>query len=287
MDPDRARLNQVFERNYGRVALNTLLMKAQVRSIFDRLVDVRGLPGDAIEFGAYQGGLSFFLGLCIKDLGLAKRVFMLDSFEGLPQTDPGLDGPFERGTMVSDARVVGELRSRFGLDDIVDIRPGWFEDSVRDLPGDARFCLAHLDADVYRSTRVALEFLLPRLVEGGAVVLDDCVFPGATGVIRAADEVLGTDQHLHLGPKTQAFVFPKGDPRPQRPAPVWRSLGGRRYDLADLLARTDYLELVRWEHAYYDDHAQWYRNYLDLLTGAADGPESFRITDRIGLVRRE
>ena len=286
MKPDAA-LDRLFERNFARVAPYTLLMKAQVRSIFDRLTEVRALPGDAIEFGAYQGGLSFFLGLCIRELGLAKRVFMLDSFAGLPQTDPALDGPFERGTMASDARAVTSLRSQLGLDEIVDIRPGWFEDSVRSIPESARFCLAHLDADVYRSTRTALEFLFPRLSDGGAVVLDDCVFPGATGVIQAAEEVLGAGRHLHLGPKTQAFVFPKGDPRPRPPEPVWRTIGGRRYDLADLVARTDYVELVRWEHAYYDDHAQWYRGYLDLLSGAAEDPESCRITDRIGLIRRE
>lgn len=286
MIPARDRLDAIFQRNYELVEPHTLLMHAQVRSIFDRLIEVHELPGDAVEFGAFHGGLSFFLGLCMRDLGLAKKVLMLDSFEGLPDTDPGLDRSFQRGTMACDLRTVSELRSRFGLEDVVEILPGWFEDSVRRMPKETRFCLAHLDADLYKSTKTALECVSPRLAEGGAVVLDDCVFYGASGVIRAAEEVLGKGLHLHLGPKTQAFVFPKGDPRRDRPAPVWRTIDERRYDVADLLARKDYFELMEWECSYYDEHAERYRDYLELLsTGEAD-PQGHMITSRIGLIRR-
>jgi hypothetical protein len=286
MIPDHDRLDEIFERNYALVEPFTLLMQAQVRSIFDRLIEVHELPGDAIEFGAFHGGLSFFLGLCIRDLGLAKKVFMLDSFEGLPEVDPELDRSFQRGTMACDLRTVSELRSRFGLDEVVEIRAGWFEDSVRHIPDAARFCLAHLDADLYRSTKTALECVLPRLAEGGAVVLDDCVFYGATGVIRATEEVLGSGLHLHLGPKTQAFVFPKGDPRRNLPAPVWRTIDERRYDVADLLARKDYLALVKWEYSYYDEHAERYHDYLQLLSSGEVDPQGHMITSRIGLIRR-
>lgn len=258
-----------------------------MRSIFDRLLEVSQLPGDCIEFGGFRGGLSFFLGLCIRDLGLAKRVTMLDSFQGMPQTDAAIDGPFRRGMMASDLQAVLALRATLGLEALVEVRAGWFDDSLGQMPPAAQFCLAHLDADVYGSTRTALSYLLPRLVPGGAVVLDDCLFHGATGVILAAEEVLGKNLHLHLGPKTQAFLFPKGDPRHDRPTPVWRNLGGRRYDLADLMTRADYLELLAWEEAYYREHAHWYRNYLKLLSGHRDPPEdSYRITNHIGRIRR-
>jgi hypothetical protein len=56
--------------------------------------------------------------------------------------------------------------------------------------------------------------------------------------------------------------------------------------VADLLARRDYLELVEWERSYYDEHAERYRDYLELLTRGAAGPERHMITSRIGLVRR-
>jgi Macrocin-O-methyltransferase (TylF) len=282
-----ADLDAVFERNYILAEPHTMLMKAQVRSVYDRLLETRHLPGDCIEFGGYCGGLSFFLGLCIRDLGLAKRVIMLDSFQGLPQTDGALDGPFERGMMVSDLQSVVRARTALQLDDVVEIRAGWFEDTLPRMPPAARFCLAHLDADVYASTKSALRYLLPRLVPGGAVVLDDCLFFGATGVLRAACEEIGAELHLHLGPKTQAFLFPKGDPRSDRRAPVWRSLGGQRYDVAELLTRSDYLELAAWEEAFYREHALWYADYLHLLSGRPDLPaDSHRVVAAIGQLRR-
>jgi len=282
-----ADLEQAFESNYRLVEGFTMLIKPQVRSIFDRLTEVKDLPGDAIEFGAYQGAISFFLALCIRDLGLKKKVWMLDSFAGLPETDALLDGPFKPGTMAASLEAATRMRSRLGLDRIVEIRAGWFDQSIPRIARDARYCLAHLDADVYSSTRTALEYVLPRLVDGGALILDDCLFPGATGVIKAADEVLGKDIHLHLGPKTQAFVFPKGDPRTDRSPPVWKTLGGHRYDTADLLARKDYRDLVVWEQNFCRERADWYADYLDqVLSGAEPGPESHRIAGTIGFLRR-
>ena len=282
-----AELDALFERNFAAVEPYTMLLKAQVRSIFDRLLEVRNLPGDCIEFGACHGGLSFFLALCVRELGLAKRVFMLDSFEGLPPTDAVLDAGFERGMMKSDLEKVMRLCAEFDLDGLVEIHAGWFEDSLGNLPSKAQFCLAHLDADIYDSTKTALRYVLPRLAPGGAVVLDDCLYFGISGVVQAAEEEIGRDLHLHLGPKTQAFVFPKGDPKPDRRAPLWRTLGGRRYDVADLLARADYLELVASEESFYREHARLYGEYRRLLAGRADvADDCYRIASAIGMIRR-
>ncbi len=282
-----AELDEVFERNYSVVEPYTMLMKAQVRSIFDRLLEVQSLPGDCVEFGGHRGGLSFFLALCIRELGLAKRVHMLDSFEGLPQTDATLDRGFEQGMMKSDLQEVLQLCAELDLDGLVEIHAGWFEDSLGQMPSKAQFCLAHLDADIYDSTKTALRYLLPRLTPGGAVVLDDCLYFGISGVVQAAEEEIGKELHLHLGPKTQAFVFPKGDPRRDRRAPAWRTLGGRRYDVADLLTRTDYLELVAFEESFYRERARAYAEYRQLLSESADLPEdSYRIASSIGAIRR-
>jgi hypothetical protein len=284
MDED---VDAIFERNYALAEPHTMLMKEQVRSIFDRLLEVRHLPGDCIEFGGFRGGLSFFLGLCASDLCLGKRVFMLDSFQGLPQTDAARDGAFERGMLVSDMESVLRERHALGLDAVVEVRAGWFEESLAGMPPDARFCLAHLDADIYTSTKTALRYILPRLVPGGAVVLDDCLFFGATGVVQAAEEEIGGGLHLHLGPKTQAFAFPGGDPHPNRHAPVWRTLGGRRYDVADLMRRAEYLELVAWEGDFLREHARFYLDYLEALSGKEGlSPDSHRIAALIGTLRR-
>lgn len=280
-------MDEVFERNYRLVERFTMLIRPQLRSIFDRLLEVRRLPGDVIEFGAYQGATSFFLALCIRDLGLGKKVWMLDSFAGLPEPDPQTDGSFKAGTMAASLEAVTRMRSQLGLDKLVEIRAGWFDESVKRIGKDVRYCLTHVDADLYQSTRTALDYVLPRLVEGGVLVLDDCLYFGASGVLKAVHEVLGPEIHLHLGPKTQAFAFPKGDLRANRPAAVWKDLGGNRFDVADLLTREDYREIVAWEANFCRERAAWYGSYLaEVLGDTEPGPESHRIASTIGFMRR-
>src|SRR5262245_28524697 len=107
-----------------------MLIRPQVPSLYDRLGGVKRLPGAGLEFGACQGALSFFRALCIRDLGLNKKVWMLDSFAGLPEPDPETDGGFRAGTMASNLGAVTRMRAQLGLDKLVEIRAGWFEESV-------------------------------------------------------------------------------------------------------------------------------------------------------------
>ena len=58
---------------------------------------------------------------------------------------------------------------------------------VRDNPG-FRICLMHVDCDLYRPTRAALELLWPRVVTGGVVIFDDYGIRPWEGETTAVDE---------------------------------------------------------------------------------------------------
>ena len=97
---------------------------------------------------------------------------MLDAFQGLPTPDPVKDGFYEKGWgRVTRAQAEAVLWVA-GVQKQVTVVEGWFEDTLPTLKGH-QFCLAHLDGDLYGSTRVALEHVGPAMVDGGAVVLDD------------------------------------------------------------------------------------------------------------------
>jgi O-methyltransferase len=51
-----------------------------------------------------------------------------------------------------------------------------------------RLAWAHIDVDIYTAVRDCLEFIYPRLVPGGTVVIDDYGFPSCVGARRAVDE---------------------------------------------------------------------------------------------------
>jgi hypothetical protein len=52
----------------------------------------------------------------------------------------------------------------------------------------SKIAFAHVDVDLYAPTKAALEFILPRMVEHGIVVIDDYGDPHYPGVATAVDE---------------------------------------------------------------------------------------------------
>ena len=140
----------------------------------------RGVPGDLIEAGAWRGGATIFMrAVLVAYADTERRVWVADSFEGLPKPDPERF-PAEAGdqhwTWDQLAVSLEEVKANFDryglLDDQVRFLPGWFRDTLPKAPID-RLAVLRLDGDMYGSTMDALEALYPRLSPGGYVIIDD------------------------------------------------------------------------------------------------------------------
>lgn len=138
------------------------------------------VPGDFIECGVWRGGASIFLrgvlkAHCVTD----RRVWVADSFEGLPLPSPGrfpADAGSDLHTFQYLAVPLEEVKrnfSRYGLlDDQVCFLKGWFRDTLPTL-SDQKWSLVRLDGDMYESTMNGLENLYPNLSHGGYIIIDD------------------------------------------------------------------------------------------------------------------
>lgn len=235
-----------FEHVYQLVSRFSIISKPETKSVYDRFQECGDLRGDLIEFGTYNGGLSLLLGLLLKRRGWDKKIYMLDSFMGLPASDDPLDGDFRHrgGNYAANLDRVREAISACELDNIAVVHPGWFHESVQTLPQDLTISLAHVDGDLYESTRIALDYVLPRLAEGGAIVMDDFYSARTIGVATAFKECIDSDTVLHLGPDSQAYIFPKGRRVNTEREAMWVEEGGLRYDVSDLLQDTCYMQHV-------------------------------------------
>ena len=140
-----------------------------------------GIEGDLIEAGSWRGGASILMRATLNCLGEHERtVWVADSFEGFPV--PESDGvPEDRDLdlelssnqyLTAPLEDVQDYFARFGCDRRVRFVPGFFEDTLATL-GDQHWALVRLDGDTYKSTRVALEALYPRLMAGGYLIIDD------------------------------------------------------------------------------------------------------------------
>jgi len=139
-----------------------------------------GIPGDFIETGVWRGGACALMRGILKARGVTDRkVYVADSFEGLPPPDPdrypadASSNLHNRKRLAITQETVENTFRAYGLlDDSVVFVKGWFKDTLPGLPAE-RFALVRLDGDMYESTIQALEALYPRLSPGGALIVDD------------------------------------------------------------------------------------------------------------------
>lgn len=138
------------------------------------------VPGDLIETGVWRGGSTIFMRAMLQAYGVtSRRVWVADSFEGLPKPDEE-KYPADRGDTMHQSRelaislddVIDNFK-KFGLyDSQVRFLKGWFRDTLPAAPID-RLSVLRLDGDMYESTMDALTHLYPRLSVGGFVIVDD------------------------------------------------------------------------------------------------------------------
>jgi len=113
-----------------------------------------------------------------------KNLFLLDSFEGLPEPKNPIDlqspnissGRWKAGTFkhLNKAELF-EVCRRFYDDDKIKIVEGWYSESLKKIPLQTKFALMHVDCDIYSSTVEVLDhvFLNHHVSDGCAIFFDD------------------------------------------------------------------------------------------------------------------
>ena len=162
------------------------------------------VAGDFVECGVWRGGSMMMVALTLLALGRTdKRLFLFDTFEGLPKPDAaldvdiwgnsGLDGwePHRKTDVSSDWAYASLEEVRANMEstgypmDRVFLVKGMVEQT---LPAQApqNLAMLRLDTDWYESTRHELEHLYPRLSRRGILIIDD--YGHFLGARKATDE---------------------------------------------------------------------------------------------------
>lgn len=156
------------------------------------------VPGDFIETGVWRGGTCIMLrGILSAFADTARKVWVADSFEGLPPPNPEKypadlgDTLFEFKELAVPLEQVKQNFQRYGLlDDQVQFLKGFFSDSLPNAPIE-RLAVLRLDGDMYESTMDALTALYPKLSPGGFCIVDDY------GAIAACRQAVNDYRNLH------------------------------------------------------------------------------------------
>lgn len=167
-----------------------------------------GVEGDLIETGVWRGGATIFMRAVLAAHGVTdRRVFVADSFEGLPEPDAAY--PADQGDihhtftllMVSRQEVEENFRKYGLLDDQVVFLQGWFKDTLPAAPIE-KLAVLRLDGDMYSSTMEALTCLYPKLSPGGFCIIDDYHLSGcrtAVDEFRSQSGIMSELQTIDFG----------------------------------------------------------------------------------------
>ena len=178
----RSSLQEVEQGRVWPLIGETMIGMARLDNLQTCLEDAlsRGVPGDVIETGVWRGGAAIFMrGLLRAQAVVDRRVWVADSFEGLPPPDkeryPADEGDLHHTAheLAIGEEVVRENFRRYGLlDDQVRFVRGWFRDTLPRL-ADISWAVIRIDGDMYESTMDSLVNLYPNLSPGGYVIIDE------------------------------------------------------------------------------------------------------------------
>ena len=162
-----------------------------IRQVMETVL-AEDIPGDVIETGVWRGGACIYMRAILRAYGVTgRRVFVADSFEGLPPPDPekySADAGDRLHTFEALAISLDQVRANFAKYDLLDEQvvflKGWFKDTLPTAPVD-QLAVLRLDGDMYESTMDALGALYDKLVPRGFVIVDDFALAGCR---RAIDD---------------------------------------------------------------------------------------------------
>lgn len=195
---------QPFIKYFEVAAPKTLVSADRCYVLYTLLRQALHLDGDVWECGVYKGGTAAMLAAILKDHNSTKHLYLFDTFEGIPETNPNKDlhkrGDFSDTSLEAISNYVGFEKQRV-------IRKGFIPDTFRGLEA-AKISFAHVDVDIYQSILDCLNFIWPRLTNGGFIIFDDYGFPTCPGARSAVDEFFADKSSIPLClPTGQAVIF--------------------------------------------------------------------------------
>jgi len=165
----------------------------ELSMVFD-LIQKDQLKGDIVELGVYKGDTAGLIAQFARRL--SRVAYLLDTYDGfddrdLDKSEQNLSGRFGETSL-------DYVKERVGTDNTVFVK-GYFPETANQLPEDGRYCLVHIDTDLYAPILAGLEYFYPRMVEGGFLVIHDYMSLCWEGAIKAVDEFF-TDKPEYIIP---------------------------------------------------------------------------------------
>jgi len=119
-----------------------LILPLEAEALCQAVIKIQNVPGDILEFGAFEGYSTALLALAAKQTG-KKKIYSVEWFKGLPEPgreDAVTDCPHCKGEIKGRKEIFLKRMATLGLDNVILIEKDIFE-SEQFLPAAPVWCL--------------------------------------------------------------------------------------------------------------------------------------------------
>lgn len=206
-----------FEEIYQICRPFTMTSKERMYALYQGCIYVikNNIDGDFVECGVWKGGSAMIIAYVLKKLNQKRKIYLYDTFQGMPEPsehDFGLTGDEDPEVIRLNWKnnqsesynkwcyaPLKEVRKNIlmtGYDrERVFLVKGKVENTIpKNIP--SKIALLRLDTDWYGSTKHELNYLYPRLVERGVLIIDD--YGHWAGSKKAVDDYFSDKRLIRL-----------------------------------------------------------------------------------------
>lgn len=169
-----------------------MISNTQARHLVCSLINCinSGVDGDVVELGCNVGESSKFLRRTLNYCAIDKKLWVYDSFEGLPVKSKWEEGtPWQSGTLKTDKETLIQNFTQNNLLPPDVIIQNWFKD-INDIDLPKKICFAFLDGDFYDSIYDSLIKIYDKVSDGGYILFHDYKRGDLPGVKAAVKDFL-------------------------------------------------------------------------------------------------
>jgi hypothetical protein len=173
-----------FDDLYDSVKDRLQISRERMYTLLGYVAACCDLKGEFWECGVFNGGSARVLAEALRELRRKRTLRLFDTFSGFPGVAPQ-DGDYPRIGMFNETSV--ESVRKYVDASFASLHQGIIPETFKGLEN-TKIAFAHLDMDLYEPTKASLEFVLPRLLKGGVVIIDDYGDSHYPGVAAAVDQ---------------------------------------------------------------------------------------------------
>ena len=181
-------------------ALVTVKSRVKFLENLKTMFDEKGITGSVAEGGVFQGEFAKEINRVFPD----RKLYLFDTFTGFDSRDVEVEvnanySKTQKGhfNITSVELVLGKMPHK----NMCIVKEGFFPETAKGV--NDSFCFVNLDFDLYQPILAGLEFFVPKMVQGGVILVDDYFAAGYRGAKQAVTDFCQKNRNV--------LVYPIGD----------------------------------------------------------------------------